>query len=80
MSKKNNLISLQELCFFGLSKNYIRQASKICGLNFRLHKFHITNSKILKLQKKLDTKLTGKLLKKRIYQFKTFLKHFKNTN
>lgn len=80
MLKKNNFISIQDLYFFGLNNKYIQQTLNFCGLNYRFYKFYIKNSQILKLQKKLNNNLTGKLLKKRLYQLKNFSKQLKNIN
>lgn len=80
MLKKNNLVNFKKHLKFGASKKTFQNLYKKFGFNFKLHFFYLKKTQITRLINFLDSKLLGKNLKKKLYQFKVFSLQLKNSN
>ena len=77
MLKKNNFISIKNFYDFGVGKKTIHKVYKKAGINFRPFKFYLKDTRNFRIKNLLNSKLIGKNLKKREYQFKTFISKLK---
>ena len=77
MLKKNNFISTKNFYDFGVGKKTTHEVYKKSGINSRPFRFYLKDTQIFRIKNLLNNKLIGKNLKKREYQFKTFISQLK---
>jgi len=77
MLKKNNFISTKNFYDFGVGKKTTHEVYKKSGINSRPFRFYLKDTQNFRIKNLLNNKLIGKNLKKREYQFKTFISQLK---